>query len=498
MDNYTLRFSDRTKTETIIVPSMPPGINTVDTSLNLVGRGYPAYGEKIAENFLHLLENFAGPVPPENPIEGQLWYDTSNPRRKVLRIMDGTASAARWPSVSGIYQQSANPKLSPSAGLKNGDIWVDTINNQLKIFNSNEWTLVGPLVSSGAAKTGPETWEFNENIPPYQSRKVILNWSAGQVVSVISSGPEFIPSTFPAGMEGFTVIKPGVTLTTKNISPTESYVFFGTSENAIRLGNISSADYVRRNIDQNITSKFTFEIPEAVDAKGKYGVLLKFSNAPGVDTKYVQFYKVLNDAVIYNDNESGGIAFEISGTSSPRLKVEKNLVTVNTSTRINGTLTVVGNIVTNNLTVSSTLTVNKDLIVDNNIQITGITTASQRLFVGTSNGSGVGIEPNNTSTYDIGTSNKPFRSIYVENVYTANYNSLPGEIKLFAGPFTAVLPEGWMYCTGTNLSTSTYLDLFNVIGYHYGGSGDDFYIPNLSVTSTQGAVTTTTYYIIKT
>jgi hypothetical protein len=131
---YTLRFSDSTKTDTITVPSMPPGINTVDTTLSLVGRGYPNYGEKIAENFLHLLENFASSTPPENPIEGQLWYDTSDLSRKVLRVMDGTVTSARWPSANGIYQQGTDPKLAASAGLKEGDIWVDTENNQLNIY----------------------------------------------------------------------------------------------------------------------------------------------------------------------------------------------------------------------------------------------------------------------------------------------------------------------------------------------------------------------------
>jgi hypothetical protein len=54
--SYTLRFSDLTKDSTVTVLDMPPGINTIDTSLSLVGRGYPNYGEKIAENFLAALQ----------------------------------------------------------------------------------------------------------------------------------------------------------------------------------------------------------------------------------------------------------------------------------------------------------------------------------------------------------------------------------------------------------------------------------------------------------
>jgi hypothetical protein len=35
---YTLNFSDPTKSDTVIVPDMPPGINAIDTSLSLVGK----------------------------------------------------------------------------------------------------------------------------------------------------------------------------------------------------------------------------------------------------------------------------------------------------------------------------------------------------------------------------------------------------------------------------------------------------------------------------
>ena len=149
-NEYTLHFSDPTKQETITVPAMPPGLNTVDTSLNLVGRGYPNYGLKFAENFLHLLENFSSPLPPENPIEGQLWFDTSDSGRKVLRIMDGTATAVKWPSATGIYQQSTDPNDQYTA--KNGDIWVDTGENSLKLWDGLNWQLVGP--SSSTLGTG--------------------------------------------------------------------------------------------------------------------------------------------------------------------------------------------------------------------------------------------------------------------------------------------------------------------------------------------------------
>jgi hypothetical protein len=132
---YTLNFSDPSKTTTVVISGSTK--NNYSTSLDLVGPGYVAYGETIAQDFLKLLENFASPNPPLNPIEGQLWYDTSNPGRKILRISNGAITSARWPSANGIYQQANDPSIEYSQNLIDGDIWVDTGNTQVKIRYSN-------------------------------------------------------------------------------------------------------------------------------------------------------------------------------------------------------------------------------------------------------------------------------------------------------------------------------------------------------------------------
>ena len=38
--------------------------------------------------------------------------------------------------------------------------------------------------------------------------------------------------------------------------------------------------------------------------------------------------------------------------------------------------------------------------------------------------------------------------------------------------------EGWLLCDGSSYSTTDYPDLFAVIQYTYGGSGDNFNVPN--------------------
>ena len=54
-----------------------------------------------------------------------------------------------------------------------------------------------------------------------------------------------------------------------------------------------------------------------------------------------------------------------------------------------------------------------------------------------------------------------------------------GTIIYYAGDSTT-LPSGWLICDGTSLSTSTYSELYSLIGTSYGGSGSSFNIPNLT------------------
>ena len=58
-------------------------VNT-QTDLSFIGKGYAGYGESIAENFLHLLENFSNTSAPAKPISGQLWYDSTTSKLKSL------------------------------------------------------------------------------------------------------------------------------------------------------------------------------------------------------------------------------------------------------------------------------------------------------------------------------------------------------------------------------------------------------------------------------
>ena len=79
------------------------GVVNSQTDLSFIGKGYAGYGELIAENFLHLLENFSGPTAPTKPIQGQLYYDSAGNR---LKVYTGTAFV---PAGGNVPYQSTQP-----------------------------------------------------------------------------------------------------------------------------------------------------------------------------------------------------------------------------------------------------------------------------------------------------------------------------------------------------------------------------------------------------
>ena len=134
---YTVNHTDVANKGSITVED-----NTLNqtTSLSLPGRNTTAYGTAIAENFLHLLENFTNSTAPGNPVEGQLWYDNT-PGVDMLKLYDGTT----WISASGLKKATTQPGAAQSV---TGDLWVDTDNQQLYLYTGSGWVLVCLLYTS--------------------------------------------------------------------------------------------------------------------------------------------------------------------------------------------------------------------------------------------------------------------------------------------------------------------------------------------------------------
>lgn len=97
--------------------SVPAGsVVTNAASLRFTGKGFTNYGKIQQENLMRLLENFSGPLAPEYPTVGQLWFDTEN---TVLKICVSTAPDDEvWEQLNA-YQISPNEPVDPALG----DLW---------------------------------------------------------------------------------------------------------------------------------------------------------------------------------------------------------------------------------------------------------------------------------------------------------------------------------------------------------------------------------------
>lgn len=97
-------------------------IDTTATSLSLFGRNVLNYGQAVNQNFVSLLQNFANNISPANPLQGQLWYDTT---RNVIRIYD-----SNWKSIIPSFDGVSGTAIV-KVGPNNDNIVVTIINNKI-------------------------------------------------------------------------------------------------------------------------------------------------------------------------------------------------------------------------------------------------------------------------------------------------------------------------------------------------------------------------------
>lgn len=72
-NDYLLNWSNASK-QPVFVPELEHVTN--QCSLDLIGKNVIPYGQILQENILHIMENFCSDVPPLYPTDGQLWYDS--------------------------------------------------------------------------------------------------------------------------------------------------------------------------------------------------------------------------------------------------------------------------------------------------------------------------------------------------------------------------------------------------------------------------------------
>lgn len=402
---YEVNFTDSVNKGSITVEDNT--VNT-DTSLQLPGRNLSDFGNIVLENFLHLLENFANTTSPENPVEGQLWYDTTDGIDQ-LKVYDGT----QWVSAGGLKKATTEPEASTSTI---GDLWVDIANQQVYLYSGSGWILVGPDYSEGAS-TGSKfvtvTSTTNQEIP------VIINYVSDVPVSIISS-VEFIPK---AVIQGYSTIYPGINIS-GNISG-QAAKYYGLAEKAENLVisgvNVPGTDFVRKSTE-NILSR-----------------TLRIRNNGGLDigeTQTLVFSVSGSVGEISHKASDGSIDFKVNnaGVATTAIRVYNDTkVAIGSPTKIpTEALDVVGNIVASGTltlggTTESTTISNGALIVPGgagiakNLNVGGNLDLEGSLTV---NGN---ILPETTGK-NIGTTLSRFNNIYATNLYGTFVGSLTGNV----------------------------------------------------------------------
>ena len=396
---YTVNFTDNENKTPITVFD---NTSNTDTSLRFPGRNVTGYGQIIAENFLALLENFASSNEPVNPIEGQLWYDSTN---GVLMLWDNTD----WKAASGVQKGPSEPAIPTS---KVGELWIDTANQQLRIFTGTRWILVGPTESSvDGLRYGPvvEKIPDSDNIDRY----VLVLYIADIPVAIVSKD-SFTPKVLISGYNfirsGINIANPITTAEIEKFAGGFLPKLFGTAANADAL-NVAGVEVPAGRFLRSDTINTT---DFGLNVRNNSGITL------GVDGTF-NISNTATAAKIYNSAAGSSLDLQTNRNGIPAtiLRVLENRVGINKASPdqeldVDGNIGVSGSLIVTNTTASTNLnngsirtlggmSITKNLLVGDGIDVTGTLQTNN-------------VQPKTTDFYECGTEDKRWKSVYAKTV----------------------------------------------------------------------------------
>ena len=419
---YIVNFTDKENKSPLTVFD---NTSSTDTTLTFPGRNVTGYGQIIAENFLNLLENFASPNEPVNPIEGQLWYDSTN---GTMMLWDNTD----WKAASGIQKGVSQPAVEDS---KVGELWVDTTNQQLRIFTGTRWILVGPVESTvDGLRYGPviERVADSDNI-----NRFILIFYIADIPVIVFSKDSFTPKTI---ISGFNTVRAGININAPATSPEIANfvggflpILNGTARNAQALSvggvEVEAGKFLRTDVIN--TTDF------GLNVRNNNGITLGIDGAFSLSSSATA-------AKIYNSAAGSSIDIQTNrnGIPSTIIKVIDNRVGINQANPsqaldVDGSAVFSGSLIVNNTTESTNfsngsirttggMAITKNLIVGSGIDVTGTLQTNV-------------VQPKTTNTYDLGTGLRRWNTVRAKTVIADTLQGvLDGNISGNANTATAL------------------------------------------------------------
>jgi hypothetical protein len=345
------------------------------TDISFIGKGYAGYGEIVAENFLHLLENFSNTSAPSKPIKGQLWFDESEGRLKVY-------NGSSFNPLGGARYQSSTPTTQTQ-----GDLWIDSDTGQLYFYNGTSNILVGPPSSTGT--TQGFTYEtVTDTVPANQN--IINLYSDGDRIAIISKNT-FTPQ---AGITGFASITKGITL-----NSSLGVKFAGTATNADALGGVAAANYLRSDTTATAAGPLTISSTSGLTIGTATDFKFFITNDAAANPLAATIQNTIQDRDIQFIVNDGGVATAVMTIDGATSRIGIGTATPTTAVDVSGTVKATA--FTGNITGDVTGSVTGGTGSFSALTITG-TTISQT------------IRPSANATYDLGTTSFGYNTVYAK------------------------------------------------------------------------------------